>query len=94
MLPGLISVAFYRKRPSVGQIAIGLVFTVAVSGLLGYVQDYGTTRVWENTFLAIVLGLVLYFAILAYLWYLYLPKREAARSGSLTPSTPPEDPRS
>lgn len=90
MLPGLISVAFYRRRPTASQMALGLIFTIAVSGLLGYIQDYGTTRVWENTILAIILGLVLYFAILAYLWYYYFPKHEASRSGSNPP--PPASP--
>ena len=90
MLPGLISVAFYRRRPSASQITWGLVFTIAVSGLLGYIQDYGTSRVWENTILAIILGLVLYFAILAYLWYIYFPKHEALSvMSNPPPSTPP-----
>lgn len=89
MLPGLISVAFYRRRPTVGQITLGLVFTVVVSGLLGYVQDYGTSRVWENAILAIVLGLVLYMAILAYLWYVYFPKHEAPRPVSNPPPSAP-----
>jgi quinol-cytochrome oxidoreductase complex cytochrome b subunit len=90
MLPGLISIAFYRRRPTTGQITLGFIFTVVVSGLLGYIQDYGTSRVWENTILAIVLGLVLYLAILAYLWLCYFPKHEAPRPVSgLPPSTPP-----
>lgn len=74
ILPSLISAAFYRRRPSHRQIALGLLFTVVLSGLLGYIQDLGTSRVWENVFLAIVGGLVLYFAILAYLLYRYLPR--------------------
>lgn len=89
MLPGLISIAFYRRRPTVSQLVLGLVFTVAVSGLLGYIQDYGTARVWENTILAIVLGVVLYFAILAYLWYYYFPKHQAPRA---MPNPPPSIP--
>jgi FtsH-binding integral membrane protein len=89
MLPGLISVAFYRSRPTASQVTLGLVFTIAVSGLLGYIQDYGTMRVWENTILAIILGLVLYFAILAYLWYVYFPKHEASRLGSNRPPSSP-----
>ena len=80
ILPGLISIAFYRRRPSNLQIALGLVFTVVVSGLLGYWQDYGTSRVWENTILAIVGGVILYVAILAYFIYVYLPKRQAKQT--------------
>ncbi len=73
--PGLISVAFYRRRPTALQVALGTAFTIGASGLLGYLQDAGTSRVWENVALAIVGGLVLYVAILAYLIYVYLPKR-------------------
>jgi hypothetical protein len=78
ILPGLISVAFYRRRPSAFQIGLGLAFTSAVSGFLGYIQDAGTPRVWENTALAIIGGVVLYVAILAYLVYVYFPKRARA----------------
>jgi hypothetical protein len=74
--PGLISAVFYRRRPTRLQIVLGVAFTVAVSGLLGYLQDAGTSRVWENVALAIIGGIVLYVAILAYLLYVYFPKRE------------------
>lgn len=89
ILPGLVSVAFYRRRPTVLQIVLGLIFTVVVSGLLGYVQDYGTSRVWENTFVAIAGGVILYIAILVYLVYYFLPKREQGRSA---PGAPPTEP--
>ena len=74
--PGLISAVFYRRRPTTLQISLGIAFTVVVSGLLGYVQDVGTSRVWENVALAIVGGIILYAAILAYRVYVYFPKRE------------------
>jgi hypothetical protein len=74
MLPGLVSIAFYRRRPSALQISLGLVFTVGLSALLGYIQDIGTSRVWENVAIAVVGGVVLYAAILLYLVYVYLPK--------------------
>lgn len=80
--PGLIAAVFYRRRPTRLQIALGVAFTVAVSGLLGYVQDAGTARVWENVALAVILGLLLYVAILAYLVYVYFPKREQPSSSS------------
>jgi len=73
--PGLISAVFYRRPPTRLQIALGIAFTVVVSGLLGYIQDAGTSRVWENVALAVVLGVILYVAILAYLVYVYFPKR-------------------
>lgn len=72
--PGLISVVFYRRRPTALQVVLGVAFTVVLSGLLGYLQDAGTPRVWENVALAIILGLVLYVAILLYLVYAYFPK--------------------
>ena len=90
ILPGLVSIAFYRRRPSALQVGLGVVFTVVVSGLLGYVQDVGTSRVWENVTLAIVGGVLLYVAILAYLTYRYFPRREKALDKpSTSPSTPP-----
>lgn len=78
ILPGLISVAFYRRRPTLLQVAGGLAFTVVLSGLLGYWQDAGNSRVWLNVVIAIVGGIILYLAILAYLVYVYLPKRAQA----------------
>jgi len=90
ILPGLISAAFYRRRPSGLQISLGLAFTIVLSGLLGYIQDVGTSRVWENVALAIVGGVILYVAILAYLVYLYFPKRAKAEEQPTTsPSAPP-----
>jgi len=90
ILPGLISAAFYRRRPSALQISLGLVFTVVLSGLLGYVQDVGTSRVWENVVVAIVGGVILYAAILAYLVYRYFPKKQKVEEPP-TPGT--SDPR-
>jgi hypothetical protein len=78
--PGLISAVFYRRRPTGVQIALGAAFTIVVSGLLGYIQDAGTSRVWENVALAAILGVVLYFAILAYLVYVYFPKQEGLKA--------------
>ena len=92
ILPGLISAAFYRRRPSYLQIALGILFTVVLSGLLGYLQDVGTPRVWENVVLAIVGGLVLYFAILAYLLYRYLPRHPRTSPGASAPITGPAGP--
>lgn len=94
--PGLISLAFYRRRPSRFQIGLGLGFTVAFSGLLGYLQavyfpSTSAFGVWENTLVAIVVGVAIYFAILAYLWYVYFPKHEhrAAPFEGARPEPPP-----
>lgn len=90
ILPGLISIAFYRRRPTALQIALGLVFTVVVSALLGYWQDAGTSFVWYNVILAIIGGVILYVAILAYFVYVYFPKRQKDASEAVTtPTTPP-----
>ncbi len=81
---------FYRRRPSTLQIILGLVFTIVLSGLLGYIQDVGTYRVWENVALAIVGGVILYVAILAYLVYRYFPRRAmAGEQPASSPSAPP-----
>lgn len=90
ILPGLISIAFYRRRPTAVQIALGLAFTIVLSGLLGYWQDAGTSFVWYNVTLAIIGGVVLYAAILAYFVYVYFPKRR--KSGGQTVSPPPSPP--
>ena len=78
ILPGVISIAFYKRRPSKLQIALGLAATIALSGLLGYLQDEGTSRVWLNVALAILGGAILYVAILAYLVYWYQPRHAKA----------------
>ena len=89
ILPGLISIAFYRRRPTTSQIALGLAFTVVASALLGYWQDEGTSFVWYNVILAIVGGVVLYVAILAYFVYVYFPKRMNTAGQAVSPSSPP-----
>jgi uncharacterized BrkB/YihY/UPF0761 family membrane protein len=89
IVPGLISVAFYRRRPTAVQFVLSLAFTIVVSGLLGYWQDYGTSRVWENTILAIVGGVVLYLAILAFLLYYYLPRHPGSNAPTSVPTSVP-----
>jgi hypothetical protein len=80
--PGLIAAVYYRRRPTRLQIALGVAFTVVLSGLLGYIQDAGTSRVWTNVALAIIMGVLLYGAILAYLVYVHFPKRERLTASS------------
>jgi hypothetical protein len=79
ILPGLISLAFYKRRPSTVQIVIGLVATVALSAVLGYVSPPGPLTRDGSVVVAIAGGVLLYFGILAYLYYRYQP----------TPTNPP-----
>ncbi|HZY70049.1 MAG TPA: hypothetical protein VFF67_03615 [Thermoplasmata archaeon] len=88
ILPGLISVAFYRRRPTWFQVASSLAFTVALSGLLGYWQDAGTPQVWTNVIIAIVGGVTLYGAILAFFVYWYLPSRRRSPEVPRAPAPP------
>ena len=88
MLPGLVSLAFYRRRPSRSQIALGAGITAAASAALGAILPTGSLTRWESILLAVVGGLALFSAILAWLWYVYLPMR-AARSSARGPSVPP-----
>lgn len=74
ILPGLISIAFYKRRPSTTQIVLGLVATVLLSALLGYVSPGGPLGQVGSVIVAIIGGVLLYVAILAYLWYVYYPK--------------------
>jgi hypothetical protein len=67
---------YYRRRPTGIQIALGVAFIVLASSLLGYLPDADTSRVWLNVAAAIILGWVIYVATLAYLVYVYVPKRE------------------
>ena len=89
ILPGLVSIAFYRRRPTLLQVLLGLAFTVVVSGLLGYWQDFGTSRVWENTVIAIIGGVVLYLAVLAILLYWYFPRQSTLAEPSAPSAAPP-----
>lgn len=89
ILPGLAAVAFYRRPPNAVQVALGLAFTAVLSGLLGYWQDASTSFVWDNVVLAIIGGVVLYVAILAYLVYIYLPKRARRQNPSDSPPSMP-----
>jgi hypothetical protein len=71
ILPGLISVAFYKRRPSRALIALGLLPTVGLSAFLGYVSPGGALGQEGSVIVAIVGGVVLYFGILAYLYTRY-----------------------
>jgi len=72
--PGIISIAFYKRRPSRVQAILGLVATIVLSALLGYISPGGPIGQIGSVILAVVGGVILYVAILAYLIYRYQPR--------------------
>jgi uncharacterized membrane protein YeaQ/YmgE (transglycosylase-associated protein family) len=72
--PGIISLAFYKRRPSQVQVILGLVATIVLSALLGYISPGGPLGQIGSVILAVVGGVILYVAILAYLIYRYQPR--------------------
>jgi len=85
--PGIISLAFYKRRPSRVQVILGLVATIVLSALLGYISPSGGIGQLASVILAIIGGVILYVAILAYLLYRYQPRH--ARTPITTPPKPP-----
>jgi hypothetical protein len=85
MVPGLIAIAFYRKWPTRRQIALGLIPTVLLCALLGYVLPPGVLGTWGSVALAVVGGVLLYFAVLALLYVLI--QRRSGRPRSVVPPT-------
>lgn len=73
-VPGIISLAFYKRRPSRVQVILGLVATIVLSALLGYISPGGPLGQLGSVILAVVGGVILYVAILAYLIYRYQPR--------------------
>jgi hypothetical protein len=88
MLPGLLSVAFYRRRPTGAQVAIGVVSTGILSGVLGAILPPGALGRTGSIVLAVVGGILLFVAILLFLVYVYQPIR-AQRTGAGRPEAPP-----
>jgi uncharacterized membrane protein YeaQ/YmgE (transglycosylase-associated protein family) len=88
ILPGLISIAFYKRRPSALQITLGLAATVILSALLGYISPGGPLGQWGSVVVAVIGGVLLYFGILAYLYYRYQP-RHAESPMATPPAVPP-----
>ena len=76
--PGVISLVFYKRRPSRVQVILGLIATVVLSALLGYISPSGPIGQLGSVLLAIAGGVILYVAILAYLVYKYQPKHAKA----------------
>jgi uncharacterized membrane protein YeaQ/YmgE (transglycosylase-associated protein family) len=84
--PGIISLAFYKRRPSRVQVILGLVATVVLSALLGYISPSGPLTQVGSVIVAVIGGVILYVAILAYLLYRYQPKH--AKSPMAKPPAP------
>lgn len=75
MLPGLVSFAFYRRRPTGAQVAMGVIVTVAASSALGYISPGGPLGQLGSVVVAVVGGLAIYFGILFYLTTRYQRRR-------------------
>jgi uncharacterized membrane protein YeaQ/YmgE (transglycosylase-associated protein family) len=84
--PGIISLAFYKRRPSRVQVILGLVATVVLSALLGYISPGGSLGQVGSVILAVVGGVILYVVILAVLLYWYQPRH--AKPRTQTPQAP------
>ena len=82
--PGIISLAFYKRRPSRLQVILGLVATIVLSALLGYISPGGPLAQLGSVILAVVGGVILYVVILAVLVYWYQPRHTKPRT-----QTPP-----
>ncbi len=72
--PGIISLAFYKRRPSLVQVILGLVATVVLSALLGYVSPGGPLGQVGSVIVAVLGGVILYVLILVGLLYWYQPR--------------------
>jgi len=78
ILPGLISLVFYKRPPRRTQVILGLIATIVLSAALGYISPPGPLGVDSSIVVAIVGGVAIYFAILAYLQFRYYPKHAGA----------------
>ena len=86
--PGIISLAFYKRRPSRVQVILGLIATIVLSALLGYISPSDGIGQLGSVILAVIGGVILYVAILAYLLYRYQP-RHAKQTKPTTPTPAP-----
>jgi hypothetical protein len=88
ILPGLISLVFYKRTPRPWQVIVGLLATVALSALLGYVSPTGPLTRDGSVLVAIIGGVILYVVVLAFLYYRYHPK-SVGTPRPTSPTTPP-----
>jgi len=85
-VPGINSLAFYKRRPSRVQVVLGLVATIVLSALLGYISPGGPLGQLGTVILAVIGGVILYVVILAVLLYWYQPRH--AKPRTQTPTAP------
>jgi hypothetical protein len=88
ILPGLISIAFYKKRPSPLQTGLGLAAAIVLSAALGYISPGGPLGRLGSVIVAVIGGVAIYVAILWYLVYVYQP-RHAVPPSPNSPAAPP-----
>ena len=72
--PGIISLAFYKRRPSRVKVILGLIATIVLSALLGDISPNDGIGQLGSVILAVIGGVILYVMILAYLIYRYQPR--------------------
>jgi uncharacterized membrane protein YeaQ/YmgE (transglycosylase-associated protein family) len=72
--PGIISLAFYKRRPSRVHVILGLIATIVLSALLGYISPGGPLGQVGSVILAVVGGVILYVVILGVVLYWYQPR--------------------
>src|SRR2546428_11256068 len=86
-VPGIISLAFYKRRPSRVQVILGLVATIVLSALLGYISPSGSLGQVGSVILAVGGGGVLYVVIFGGLPFLDPPRDAQPRAQTTaTPS--------
>jgi hypothetical protein len=88
ILPGLIPLVFYKRRPSTTQLILGLLATVALAAVLGYVSPGGPLGVWGSVIVAIVGAVILYVATFAYLYHRYYPTHATMPPAAAPPVSP------
>jgi len=70
------------------QVILGLVATILLSALLGYVSPGGPLGQTGSVIVAIIGGVLLYVVILAYLWYVYYPNHSAPTTSASSVGPP------
>src|SRR2546425_11253468 len=73
-VPGIISLAFYKRRPSRVQVILGLVATIGLSALLGYISPGGPLGQVGSILLAVRRGGVPYAVNFAVTLYRHQPR--------------------